>query len=465
MATYRIGIGSEFQIKDDAVGVGKSTTGLGNLRIDGVLKASSGSSSGVSTFIRYSGFSPDQISGNITLTGEHSTTGDIVVGTGETFTLSIGATVTTGTVESVSIGTHFSPPIGDMNDRPEVPVEGKVRFNRDLNTLEFYNGVEWRQFTTSGVSGRGIFGAGTHYAPAGVDSSWIGYINIASEGNTQDFGELINTPRDPGCFSSAIRGFFLGGDPPPNGSVSDVIQYVIMASSGSAIDFGNLTNDRRSGAGLSSSTRGLLCGGYDDQASSNQNTIDYIEMSTKGDALDFGDTRMNIRAMGSASNGTRGVLAGGWGTPGNSTVHSQIDMVTISSKGNAFRFGDLKRAKTSTAGGSNTTRALFAGGYHFWDSASSDIDAITIASEGNATDFGDLSQSRMSVNNGMATNATRGVVAGGTGGYWGSGNIAVSTIESITFHSSGSAVIFGDLNIKRANLRACSDSHGGLGGY
>ena len=38
MATYRIGIGSEFQIKDDAVGVGKSTTGLGNLNVDGTYK-------------------------------------------------------------------------------------------------------------------------------------------------------------------------------------------------------------------------------------------------------------------------------------------------------------------------------------------------------------------------------------------------------------------------------------------
>ena len=142
MATYRIGIGSEFQIKDDAVGVGKSTTGLGNLRIDGTLKASGLSASGVSTFTSYSGFTPDDISGDVTLTGEHLTTGDIVVGTGKTFTVSVGATVTVGTVESVSIGTHFSPPIGDMNDRPEVPVEGTVRFNRDLNTLEFYNGVE-----------------------------------------------------------------------------------------------------------------------------------------------------------------------------------------------------------------------------------------------------------------------------------------------------------------------------------
>ena len=463
MPSYRIGFGSEFALKDRKIGVGTDNPTV-ELDIIGEINAVGGRS-GVGTFTRYSGFFSDEVTGDVTLTGEHQTTGDIVVGVGETFTVSVGATVNVGRVESINVSSHFSPPTGGIEDRPEVPIEGTVRFNKDLNTLEFYNGVDWRQFTTSGASGRGIFGAGSIYTPGTVDVASVNYINIASTGDWKDFGDLINTPRDPGSFSSSVRGFFLGGDPPPNGSVSDVIQYVIMASSGSATDFGNLTNDRRSGAGLSSSTRGLLCGGYDDQASSNQDTIDYVEMSTTGDALDFGDTRMNIRAMGSASNGTRGVLAGGWGTPGNSTVHSQIDMVTISSKGNTFRFGDLKRAKTSTAGGSNTVRALFAGGYHFWDSSSSDIDAITIASEGNATDFGDLIQSRMSVNNGMATNATRGVVAGGTGGYWGSGNIAVSTIETMTFHSAGRATFFGDMGGIRTNIRACSDSHGGLGGF
>ena len=37
MATYRIGIGSEFQLKDNAVGVGKSRTGLGNLNVEGTF--------------------------------------------------------------------------------------------------------------------------------------------------------------------------------------------------------------------------------------------------------------------------------------------------------------------------------------------------------------------------------------------------------------------------------------------
>ena len=465
MATYRIGIGS-FNLKDGAVGIGTESSGLGNLKVEGTYKTTDLDVTGVSTFTRYAGFAPDNLeigkdSRDRTLTGEHFTTGDIVVGVNSTFTVSTGATVTVGAVESVSIGTHFSPPTGGIEDRPEVPVEGTVRFNKDLNTLEFYNGVEWRQFNVSGQSGRGIFGAGTHYTPGTVDSSWIAYINIASKGNTENFGDLINNPRDPGACSSRIRGFFMGGDPPPNGSVSDVIQYITMASTGDALDFGNLTNDRRSPSALSSSTRGVICGGYDDQASANQNTIDYIEMATVGDSLDFGDLRTTIRAMGSASNGTRGIVAGGW-TP---AVQTQIDSLNIASKGNTVRFGDLQRAKTSMAGGSNTVRALFAGGYRYWDSAVNDIDMVTIESDGNAVDFGELVTARMSVTNCMAASETTGVIAGGTYMLNGGGTVKQSNMESVKFHSAGKATVFGDLDRERVNVKGMSDSHGGLGGY
>ena len=59
----------------------------------------------------------------------------------------VDLTVTVGTVESVSIGTHFSPPAGGIEERGQDFIEGMMRFNTDLNTMEFYNGNEWRQFT------------------------------------------------------------------------------------------------------------------------------------------------------------------------------------------------------------------------------------------------------------------------------------------------------------------------------
>ena len=103
MATYRVGIGS-FNLKDGAVGLGTESSGLGNLKVEGTVKTTDLDVTGVSTFTRYAGFVADKINVNygedLSLTGEHSTLGDIVVGLNSTFTVSTGATVTVGTVES-----------------------------------------------------------------------------------------------------------------------------------------------------------------------------------------------------------------------------------------------------------------------------------------------------------------------------------------------------------------------------
>ena len=152
MATYRIGIGTEFKL-DGGVGIGTDApSALGDLKVEGTFKTEDlDTTSGIATFTRYAGFAPDNlgIDKDTTLTGEHQTTSDIVVGVNSTFTVSVAATVCTSSVESISLTDHFSPPCGYVEDRPECPVEGTVRFNKDLNTLEFYNGVDWRQFTVS----------------------------------------------------------------------------------------------------------------------------------------------------------------------------------------------------------------------------------------------------------------------------------------------------------------------------
>ena len=108
MATFRVGVGS-FNIKDGAVGFGTEIAGLGNLRVKGVTKTTGSIVSGASTLTRYSGFAADNINQleNITLTSEVGTIGDIVVGVGTSVIISSASTVTVGTVESVSIGTHF----------------------------------------------------------------------------------------------------------------------------------------------------------------------------------------------------------------------------------------------------------------------------------------------------------------------------------------------------------------------
>ena len=265
MATYRIGIGS-FNLKDGAVGIGTESTGLGNLKVEGTYKTTDLDVTGVSTFTRYAGFTPDNlgIDKDTTLTGEHQTTGDIVVGVNSTFTVSVGATVDVGTVPSVSIGTHFSPPTGGIEERPEVPVEGTVRFNKDLNTLEFYNGFEWRQFTVNGASGRAVTGGG-YSTPDNTFYYNLEYFNISSGGNSIDFGVLTSDGggRRGSSFSSSTRGVFASGYGNVPGSLGhNVIEYITIASAGNAMDFGDASDNGYTGNGCSSSTRGVFNIGY-----------------------------------------------------------------------------------------------------------------------------------------------------------------------------------------------------------
>jgi hypothetical protein len=184
MPSIRIGFSSDFTLKNQLVGIGTDTADV-KLEVVGVLKGDF-NISGVTTLTSYAGFIPQKQSGDgVTLTTEVNTLSeDIIVGLGKTFTVSIGSTVSLGTLESVSIGTHFSVPNGGIESRTEDPIEGTVRFNDDLNTLEFYNGVEWRQFTVTGASGRGVFGSGSG------NLTHIEYINIATQEMLVNFGTL-----------------------------------------------------------------------------------------------------------------------------------------------------------------------------------------------------------------------------------------------------------------------------------
>ena len=64
------------------------------------------------------------------------------------------------------------------------------------------------------------------------------YCTIASEGNTQDFGDLIANGDAPGGFSNSTRGVLGGGYEPAN---DNTITFVTISTLGNAQDFGDLT--------------------------------------------------------------------------------------------------------------------------------------------------------------------------------------------------------------------------------
>ena len=452
MATFRVGVGS-FNIKDGAVGFGTDTDGLGNLKVKGVTKTTGSIVSGASTLTRYSGFAADNINQleNITLTSEVGTIGDIVVGVGTSVIISSASTVTVGTLESVSIGTHFSPPVGGIEERGQDFVEGMMRFNTELNTLEFYNGNEWRQFTyqsdiksSPSSRGRGILAGGYDPVASASNQNHIGFINIASEGNALDFG-FLGTGRQTRGASSQTRGLIAYGYVSPTGT--NVIEYITIASAGNGIDFGDGTIQRRNLASLSSSTRACFGGG---ESPSQTNVIDYVEIGTLGNALDFGDlaaTKVGCNGMASP---VRGLIHG------SELNNKTIEMITIASKGDAVFFGEMDDTRRGCGSCSNSIRGLVAGGYNYNQRVSL-ISKITIASEGNMSSFGDLTSEHDS-GVGMC-NSIRAIF---TGGYPDHGE----PLRSVNFASGGDAVHFGfDTMLRGQSAAYFSDSHGGLGGY
>ena len=100
-------------------------------------------------------------------------------------------------------------------------------------------------------------------------------------------------------------------------------------------------------------------------------------------------------------------------------------MITISSKGDAVKFGELTRQKSTHAGASNSVRCIWAGGYMYADTSVKEIDYVTIASEGNAINFGELNARRMSMQDQKAVNQIRAVFGGGYD-YYPAGNLNLS---------------------------------------
>lgn len=461
MPSYRIGFGSDFSLNNSNVGIG-TTLGRRKLDVVGVSKGDF-NITGVSTLTVYGGFVgqkqnisvastigfstsgvgtfvqvTESETGYLSLVGEYNTVSeDIIVDEGRIFEISVGSTVSQGTLESVSIQSHFSVPNGGSNDRPDQPTEGMVRFNDDLNTLEFYNGIEWRQFTVSGASGRGVFGGGNYPNTIGQ----IEFISLSSGGTSTNFGNLsFGRNYGLGTAASSTRGLFAGGycNTPATDTRVNVIDYITIASEGNAIDFGDRTTIIGELCGCSNSTRGLFAAGF------LTNIIDYVQISTLGDAKDFGDLTQARNQAGALASPTRGVFSGG-----RNPTTDIIDYVTIASTGNAVDFGNLTSKKQGTYGCcSNSIRGLIGGGNS--PSLLNTIDYITIASTGDATDFGDLS---LTSTFRATASSTRGVFHQG------------ATVDSVIISTTGNSTRFATLARTWTDDGVLSDSHGGLGGF
>ena len=451
MAEIRFNYGDKFtQTTNTNTGIG-STIPAAKLDVAGGTSAGSLRVSGIATLSSYQGFVNTKISTTEDLIIEAgqsgSVSGEVVVGTGQTISVSTGATTGQGGIQSLNVYETFMPPVGGTADRPTDVKPGMVYYNKDFKTIEFWDGNFWKQVDNTTRRGRGLYCGGWDGSSRNKN---IDFIEISTLGNAQSFGDL--TVAREGCgrgtISSAIRGISMSGW---DGSATPEIDYLTIASEGNSVTFGSSSSQRGWGAGMSSSTRGLNAGGYNP---STINVIDYVEIMTIGTALDFGDlTTVKESTVGMASP-TRGIIG-----PGMSpSFVSEIDFITMASKGNSEIFGDLDSTRGLGAA-ANTTRGLFAGGKGADQQNLNLITFITIASTGNASDFGNLISGRRKPEG--VSNSIRACFAGGN--LEPSGR--VNLIDFVAITSSGFASDFGDLSLNREVGNSNSDSHGGLGGF
>ena len=296
---------------------------------------------------------------------------------------------------------------------------------------------------------RGVCAGGSD--PSGRDND-ISFIDIQSQGNAIDFGDLSINSHNTAGFSSKTRAIFSLGyiDASPN--VSNTLEFITMMTQGNATDFGDVSVTVYEAGAASNDTRGLIAGGYNASPLNNVTNIDFVTIASLGNGADFGDLTLGRRGLQGCGSPTRSVFASGYQQPDTGTKTNVIDFVTIATAGNAQDFGDLTSQRWGTAACSDSTRGVFSGGAT--PGELNTIDFITIATTGNAVDFGDLvtAAGRSSA----TSDRIRGVIFSA---YSPSVN---NIIEVLTIQTTGNSKDFGDTYKSTHSPGTASNAHGGL---
>ena len=502
MAKLRIGIGSDFRLKDQKLGLGKNNP-QERLDVAGVAKGQDLKVTGISSLTAYEGFlrADHQIAENTTLSSDQgpvsSLSGEIIVGTGQTVTVSkvedefanandgtvwsaylsnsaggfqaaypasqafngkISATETSRSVNSQITSTWTPPKEITYSSSVEVWTyyAGSVSLNGGT-AITVNNDQSWRKIG----SGSGTLTSITFSSNSG-NSVYIAGIAIDGEILVDGF----STPVDKGgsAGGSEIECLKVYNTfTPPSGGTNErpyapkpgelYYNYDLKTIEfHDGHDWRQVDNTTRSG-------RSLFAGGRGDPGSGS--SIDYtqvysMQVNTLGSVVDFGDLTLNQRYGGAGcSNSTRGIVGGGWQSP---VQNFEIEYFTLASGGNGIDWGQNNAGGWGSQGASSSTRGLNAGGGY--PTATATIESIFFSTVGTKEDFGDISAIRFRGD--RACNSTvRGVFSGGYNPS------LVSTMDAKDLHSTADTLEFGDLGRVHIGLSAASDSTRGvwMGGW
>ena len=180
----------------------------------------------------------------------------------------------------------------------------------------------------------------------------IQFVTMATTGDASNFGDLTKDRRDAYGVQSSTRGVFAGQETKfPTSAAVNILDFITIATTGNAQDFGDMLESGNTTASGSSSTRGIYAGGGEN---GNSNTISFITIATKGNAENFGDLTQEMGNGSGTSSQVRFIRAGGR-TPSLTDV---IDFITIATTGNATDFGDITQSRRQLAAASDAHGGL-----------------------------------------------------------------------------------------------------------
>jgi len=310
------------------------------------------------------------------------------VGFGTTTTTGEWVQITTDTPDIQTGGTRgvFDASSGNLD---------YINISTTGDAIDFGDAQPDSRTTTCSCSSRtrGLFMGGKSPETANIFQ-----VTIASTGSVTDFnGDLVIARRNAGGAGNQTRGLALGGwgptYAPGTGEISE-IDYVTIASNGNAQSFGDLIELKEFMASFASQTRAVVAGGAAHPGVT-VNTIEFVTISTQGNGADFGDLLESQNASAGCSNSVRGIHWGGRTTPSPATFTTNMDFITLATLGNSTNFGDHTATGHLPGFCASSTRAVFAGGYEPAAPSNTDrIEYVQIMSLGDTIDFGDLISSR-----------------------------------------------------------------------
>ena len=502
MAKIRFGYSDDFTAKNSKVGI-NTTDSQANLDVVGVVKGQDLKVTGISSQTGYEGFlrADHQIEENTQLNfGQGinaSLSGEIIVGTGVTVTVSKVddkfANANDGTVWSAGASNagwedydgkgaifdgSFTTRGGDSSthDSSYDTLLSGVSVNVSKTIRFYWNGVGPGQRVIR-INGTTEINGGSGTLTPGWDSyyNFKGTINTleVKSANTGSYAmsavEIDGHILVDGFSTLVDEGARAGGSQvecmkvyntftPPSG---DTNQRPSKPKPGQLYyNYDFKTIEFHDGYGwrqvdnTTTSGRAIFSGGA---TPADVSVIDYYNIHTTGNAMGFGDATLTESRKSGCSSATRGLSAGS----DDASNHEVIDYVTIASEGNAIDFGDMYNGRGTAAGMSSSTRGVWGGGRSPVTSQDT-IDYVEIATKGDALDFGDITVARQWLTG--CSSSTRGIIAGGENNPFFPSPGRSSRIEFITMASKGDAVLFGDLTAVTGNPGGCSNSTRGFFG-